>query len=70
MARPDCVTENTGCTVELAQLGNTFLDELLATVLLNHVQHEAVVRGSFAELLDLNHIEHNESMSCCCRARG
>ena len=46
-ARPDCVTENTGCTVELAQLGNTFLNELLATMLLNHVQHEAVVRGSF-----------------------
>ena len=27
--------------------GNTFMNELLATTLLNHVQHEAVARGSF-----------------------
>ena len=45
-SRPHCVTENTGHTVELAQLGNAFLDELLPTMLLNHVQHEAVARGS------------------------
>ena len=44
--RPGCVTENTGRTVELAQLGKPLLDELLSTVLLNHVQYEAVVRGS------------------------
>ena len=44
--RPDCVTANTGRTVELAQLGDAFLNELQTTMLLNHVQHEAVVRGS------------------------
>ena len=35
--RPDCVTENTGGTVEMAQLCNALLDDLLSTVLLNHV---------------------------------
>ena len=44
--RPDCVTENTSGTVEMAQLCNALLDELLSTMLLNHVQQEAVVRGS------------------------
>ena len=43
--RSDCVTENTGGTVEMAQLCNGLLDELLSTVLQNHVQHEAAVRS-------------------------
>ena len=44
--RPGCVTGDRGCTFELAQ-SNTFLNDLLAAVLLNHAQHEAVIRGSF-----------------------
>ena len=44
LARLDRVTENTG----LEQLSKNCLNELLASKLLNHVQHEAVVRGSFA----------------------
>ena len=44
--RPDCVTGYTSRAVELAQLGDAFVDELLTTMLLNHVQREAVVRGS------------------------
>ena len=43
LSRSDCVTENRGCTVELAKLGNTLLNHLLATMLLNHVQHEVVI---------------------------
>ena len=31
----------------MAQLGNAFMNDLLSTVLLNHAQHEAVIRGSF-----------------------
>ena len=44
-SRPHCVTGNTSGSVKMALLCNDFLDELLSTVLLNHVQHEAVVRG-------------------------
>ena len=44
------VTEDTGRTGKLAQLGNAFMNEL--PMLLNHVQHEAVV--------DLDRIEHHE----------
>ena len=45
--RPDGVTGYTGCTVEIALLCNAFFEDLWSTVLLNHVQHEAMDHRSF-----------------------
>ena len=46
LSRPDCVTGNTSGTVLMGELCNALWGELLSPVLLNHMQHEAVVRGS------------------------
>ena len=47
-SRSDGVTENTGCTVGVAR-ATLSCNELLVTMLVNHVQREAVVRGSFVD---------------------